>query len=230
MIVASESTAPSLQAGSERRRATVLVALAYLVFWAAGLLLGGPELSAAHGGEAIAAAFDGNLRALTQSVLVHGLAGLAVGALAVLLAQLRLEAGGARSRSRLLTTVGLAATALSLLQLAGELLLTTASPSADQAHTVWVAITVTDGVKMLALAAVVFAALPVAPRTAVAWVVTVLAGLTSVALVASGIGYLLLATPLMAAAFLSLPLLLIWAISIGILASRSVRLPTGIDA
>jgi hypothetical protein len=198
-------TADSASA-SRRDAVPLVVALAYVVTWVVGLVIGAPELTPDQDGTVVLAAYAAAPGALLQAALVHGLAGLLIGGLAVLYAR----RGAALSRRRRILTLvaGVLAALLSWAQLAGEVALVAGEPSPDAAWQLWAAVAVIDGAKMLALAALVVATLPLLR----ALPVRILGVVTAISLVVSGVGYLSLQAGLMSTAYVSLPLLLVWAI------------------
>jgi hypothetical protein len=182
------------------------VALTYVLTWVVGLVIGAPELTPEQNGAVVIAAYDASPGALVQAVLVHGLAGLLIGGLAVLHARRR---AGLRRPRRILTLVaGALAALLSWVQLAGEVALIQGSPAADAAWQLWATVAVVDGAKMLALAVLVVVTLPLLR----AQPLRILAGLAAASLVVSGVGYLSLQLELMSTAYVSLPLLLVWSV------------------
>jgi hypothetical protein len=184
----------------------LVVAVAYVLTWVVGLAIGAPELTPEHDGAVVIAAYDASPAALVQAVLVHGVAGLLIGGLAVLHARRR---AGLRRPRRILTLVaGAVAALLSWVQLAGEVVLIQGAPTADAAGPLWATVAVVDGAKMLALAVLVVVTLPLLR----AQPLRILAGLAAASLVVSGVGYLSLLLELMSTAYVSLPLLLFWAV------------------
>ena len=119
--------------------------------------------------------------------------------------------GGSRS----IVGLGAGAAILSYVQLALELALSTPGlVPAGVARSVWIAITVTDGAKMLVIAALMIAVLVRSGRSRPFLGVFVPLTLASfVTIVLSGVGYLLLMPDLMRVAFLSLPLFLAWVVA-----------------
>jgi hypothetical protein len=186
--------------------APLVVALAYVLTWVIGLAIGAPELTPEHDGAVVIAAYETSPAALLQAVLVHGVAGLLIGVLAVLHA--RRGAGLSRPRRILTLVAGALAALLSWVQLAGEVALIQGFPAADAAWQLWATVAVVDGAKMLALAVLVVATLP----RLRALPLRILAGLAAASLVVSGVGYLSLQLELMSTAYVSLPLLLVWAV------------------
>lgn len=181
----------------------------YVSAWVSGLLVGAPEVTPNDSSASIAEAYATSPSVLVNAALVHGLAAVALYGMSTLLGSERM-----RKATR---GAGLATLVLSLVQLAGEALLTfgLASDGAVgviglDSGQIWAAIQVIDGVKMLALAALVLIVL-VGQTRRVLWT-TLVSGATVLALLVSAAGYLTLIAPLMAAAYVALPLLLIWAV------------------
>ncbi|HEX3811847.1 MAG TPA: hypothetical protein VHX59_03315 [Mycobacteriales bacterium] len=206
---------------STGRAAGVLFALAWLVglfVWTSNTVVSASDATIVRDYAA------GSAPAMAQSTLVHGVAGLALAG--VVLAALRLlpRDGWARAAG----IAGAAAVAISLVQwVLGMLLAGWAAPAGAAARSgdLFEVINRLDGVKMLALAALAVAgagairggrALP----TWLAWLGWVLAA----ALVVSGIGYLFLVGALSGAAYVSLPLLLLWVTGVGVTLGRSKSL------
>lgn len=186
--------------------ATLAVAISYVLAWCVGLAIGAPQLGPGDSGEMVIAAYAAAPAALPQAVLTHGVAGVLIGLLAYLHA--RPQRGLTASRRRLTAAAGVTATILSLAQLAGEAMLVRGTPSGGEAERLWALIAVLDGAKMLALALLIVASGPLSRNR----FSTALAAAAAISLVVSGVGYLSLNPALMAAAFVSLPLLLLWAI------------------
>lgn len=178
--------------------------------------VGAPSVSVTASGAEVVAAFDGH-RALViaQFVCTEGLpaAGLAVIALALAGAA---RALGAVAAAR--TAAGVLAAIVSLTQcVLGVALAGTTAPG--PAHVLNDAMNRLDGVKMftlavLALAGAVSGVLPRWPR----WVAVALA----VAIVVSGIGYLLLVPSLATVAYVSGVLLLAFVTGTGVVLGRRV--------
>lgn len=181
----------------------------YVAAWISGLLVGAPDVTPGDTSSAIAEAYASSPSVLVNATLVHGLAAVALYGMSTLL--------GSDRWSKLTRRVGTLTLVLSLAQFAGEALLTfglaadgAAAVIGLDSWQVWAAIQVVDGLKMLAIATLVLIVLVGQPRRAL-WA-TVLSAATVLALVASAAGYLTLNEPLMAAAYVSLPLLLAWAV------------------
>jgi hypothetical protein len=178
-------------------------------------------------GSQVVTAYSGHQGvAMTQSLLEHGVAGvaLAIVVLALGRAAHRRDAG---PLGPVMVVAGVGAGVVSLAQCALELLLAgSAVPDGDsgRAGSLFAAVNRLDGVKMLALAAMAAsgAALVRQAHLLPSWLGYV-GALLAVALVVSGLGYLLLSTTLAPAAFVSGPLLLLWVTGAGISLGRGVE-------
>ncbi len=214
-----------------RRRAILavpaLAGIAYTAAWVAGLSLAPSSTSVRPAGSAVLASYAGHLGAATaQFVLTEGAASVLLGVVVVALGRAGLRAGASRS-AWLALGAGLAAAAIGIVQCGLGLYLTgsvvPAGRAADAAA-LTDAISRLDGVKMLLLAVTAVAGSVLARRTGLLprwlqWTALALA----VAIIASGIGYALLISSLALAAWVSLPLLLVWVTSAGILLARPGR-------
>ncbi|PPF80194.1 hypothetical protein C5E07_18225 [Pseudoclavibacter sp. RFBJ3] len=199
------ATAPTL----EIQRTLWVWCGVYVSAWISGLLVGAPDITPADSSAAVAEAYATSPSVLVNAALVHGLAAVALYGMSTLLGSQRLR--------RATRGAGLATLVLSLIQLAGEALLTFGLASDGSSPLlgldsgqVWATIQVVDGIKMLALAALVLVVLLGQARRPV-WA-TLVSGATILALLASAAGFLTLSAPLMTAAYVALPLLLIWAV------------------
>jgi hypothetical protein len=184
---------------------------------------------AASGGQVVAAYTGHRGVAMTQSLLVHGVAAVALAVVVLALGQAarRRDAG---TLARATVVAGVGAAVVSLVQCAlGLWLAGWAVPDGDagRAGALFAAINRLDGVKMLALAAMAAMAAMAAGGAALVRRTHLLPGwlgylgaLLAVALVVSGIGYLLLSSALAPAAFVSGPLLLVWVTATGIWLGR----------
>jgi hypothetical protein len=160
---------------------------------------------------------------IAQFVLTEGVA-------AVCLAVVALAVGRAGRHSglgRLTAVTGLVAAALSLAQgVLGAYLVGWLAPAgrSDAAGTVFETINRVDGVKLFVLAVMAAAGVGLARRAGVLprWLGYVGLAL-AVAMVASGVGYLLLIGAAAQAAYVSLPLLLIWVTGAGLALARTRR-------
>ncbi|MFF2964775.1 hypothetical protein ACFVT1_39220 [Streptomyces sp. NPDC057963] len=174
-----------------------------------------PEVGDTHAG--ITAAYaDRPVQAVAQALLVHGVAAVGLVVVGSGLLDWARRTGSTAARSA--GWAGRVAGALAWVQLVVELI---AVPGADPASpdrtgTLFEAVQRADGVKMFVLA-VLAAAACVASRHGTLlrrWEVVV-GWVLAATITASGIGYLLLSTALTPAAFISLPLLLIWIAVLG---------------
>ncbi|MGW3655671.1 hypothetical protein ACWD6R_08165 [Streptomyces sp. NPDC005151] len=174
-----------------------------------------PEVGDTHVG--ITAAYaDRPVQAVAQALLVHGVA--AVGLLVVGSGVLDWARRTGNTAARLAGWAGRAAGALACVQLVLELI---AIPGADpvspgRTGALFEAVQRADGVKMFALATLAAAACTASRHGTLLrrWEV-VIGWVLAATITASGIGYLLLSTALTPAAFISLPLLLIWIAALG---------------
>jgi hypothetical protein len=216
------STAPSRSIGGRTRLLTApaVAGVAYLVAWVTGLAVWPTNLDVAASGSRVVAAYTGHRgAAMAQSLLVHGVAALALAVVVLALGQAaRHRDAGPLARAAVVAGIG--AAVVSLLQCAlGLLLAGWAVPDGDsgRAGSLFAAINRLDGVKMLALAAMAASGAVLVRRTRLlpSWL-GYLGALLAVALVVSGVGYLLLSSALAAAAFVSGPLLVVWVTATGI--------------
>jgi hypothetical protein len=217
--------------GNPRRRSNwyllpAYAGIVYIVVWVAGLAVWPQNLPLNAPSAQVAASYAAHpAAAVTQYVLVEGLAGLLFG---VVLAFALISAENRRAvRSRLVAATALAAVVISLLQAIVGMFLVAAAVQHDIARAGNLSDLVNrlDGVKMLALAAVAayLAARGTAPRTP-SWL-RATAALAAAALTLSGLGYLTLSSTLAGAAYVSGPLLLLWIAATGIWLARSSSAP-----
>ena len=174
-------------------------AVFFVVAWAVGLSLDGMTVEVIDGVVVTTRYADAGI---AQPLLVHGLAAIALASLGIAL--------GKMLGSRLVPALACLAALLSLAQLACEVVLTDVLTRPGG----WgVALILLDGAKMLELAALMVTVLARSRRSRVVKFallpVTVIA---AVAIALTGVGYLALSESLMRAAYVSLPLLLVWAI------------------
>jgi hypothetical protein len=173
-------------------------AIAFTLVWLLGLAIPVPATDIDATGQAVASALAGHeLEFALRALLVHGLAAVA----------LVTVAGALGRRAQF---AGLIAAGLSVVQWGLETLLAAGGSGALQE-----AVNRLDGLKMLALAALVLAGARALPQ----WLRGVGAALV-VALAVSAAGYLFLVPSLAAAAYLSLPLLLVWVTGAGLARAR----------
>ncbi len=208
------------RAVSGRTAVPAVAGLLYAAAWAAGLVIGPAAVRVTATDAEVASAYAENPGlAIIQVVLTEG---VAAGALAVVVVALGQAARSRRARglAARAEVAGLAAAGLSLVQCAlGLLLAGWAAPDGDSsaAGSLFRLISRIDGAKMLLLAALALSGMALARRAGpwpawTRWPSLMLA----VALTGSGLGYLLLAPPLAALAYLSPPLLLIWVAGAGL--------------
>ena len=211
------------QAAGWRGRVSAWAGVAYLVAWVAGLAAWPANLALNATGAQVAAAHRTHVAAATtQYLMVEGLAGLLLG---VVLASWLLGRRRAAAVAGRRTAIGLSVVAVitSLAQCGLGLAVIAAARQHQVASSgdLFALVNRLDGVKMLALAGV--AACFVATRSPAArpprWL-AVTAVAMAVALVASGVTYVVLANPLAWTAFVSGPLLLIWVAGTGIWLTR----------
>ncbi|MGH2881229.1 MAG: hypothetical protein ACRDPA_00760 [Solirubrobacteraceae bacterium] len=207
--------------------ARVAAGIAFVAAWVTGLAVWPSNLDGAASGAKVISTYAGHLgAAMTQYVLVEGLAAIALAVVVIALAR----AAGSRGEGRLGRVVALAgagAVIVSLVECALGLLLagaTVPEGKTDQAGTLFHLINRLDGAKMLALAAVALAGLGLARGAGVLprWLGYV-AALLAAAMVASGVGYLLLNNTVSQAAAVSLALLLVWVAGTGVTLGRTSR-------
>lgn len=188
--------------------------VAYVGAWVVGLAAFGAGPAAEATDAEIARYFaDHRIASTVQSLLIHGIAAIAL--LIVLVALRR------RDRSTALVhAAGLTAVALSLVQCGLDVwrsLVSTGATTASLVHT----IDRIDGFKMLALAVAIAASLTVFRSTGTSGRTARRVGIvTVVALVVSGVAYATATTSLLLAAYVSLPLLLTAVCYAGVSAGR----------
>ena len=208
-------TAPT---SPDRHPVVLAAALAYPVTWLAGLGLGGgPSLDARPEAIGLHYASAGS-RAALQSVLVHGVAALALAVVG--LAVVRLAGGTGRRAGRVAGVAVGVAVATSITQLGLGVLASRSGGDVELASELFGALNRLDAPKMVALAVVVGVGVLLARRGALpGWLAPVGAALV-VALLVSAMGYAALATGPAAAAVVGLPLLLVWVGGAGVAAAR----------
>lgn len=221
------ATAPRMSIGRRRRiTAPAVAGVAYTAAWLLGLAVWPSNLDVAATNVKVVATYSAHQgAAMTQYVLIEGVAAIA---LAVVLIALDMAARrrGAAQLGRVAVAAGLTAVALSLTQCGlGLLLAGSFAPDGkiDGAGRLFDVINRMDGVKMFALAAMAFAAAGLARRAVLPRWLGYVAAVLTVALIASGAGYLLLSTTLAQAVFVSGPLLLVWVTGAGVALGRTSR-------
>lgn len=194
----------------------------YVLSWIAGLLIFSSSVNVTSSGADVIVTFGGHgPMATAQYALTEGLPALALAVVVWSLAAASGTVAPSVGCSRLMLIAGLLAAAVSLVQFVlGVILVAVTVPDGKTgaAKSIFDAINRLDGVKMLLLAVFAIAGfLLVRDRRLLlpAWLGYVAAVLV-VAIIVSGIGYLLLVNGLALAAWVSLPLLLIWVGGAGI--------------
>jgi hypothetical protein len=227
----SAAVAAPVRSTSVRSAPRLLAAaagVAYSASWVAGLLVSSSSTDVHSSGAQILAGLAGHEGAVTaQYVLTEGLPAVLLAIVAIALAGSARRAG-ARSLARIGWATGLGAAGISLAQCAIGLYLTgrvAPAGNASAAATLTSTINHLDGAKMLVLAGFALAGAALArgagrvlPRwlSGTGWAL-------AVALVGSGAGYLCTIGALAQAAYVSLPLLLIWVTGAGVALRRTAR-------
>lgn len=235
---ASAATPTRPAVGRPWRRAITawpaLAGIGYVAAWLAGLSIFSSSTTVNSAGTQVVAGYTGHQAVATaQFALTEGLAAVCLALVAAAIGRAGVATGTGRARAatrvgwaRVVAVAGGAAAVISLAQCAmGVYLLNWAVPAghATTAGTLNEAITRIDGVKMLLLAGMGLAGARLArqgllPR----WLGYAGAGL-AVAITVSGLGYLMLVNGLAAAAWASLPLLVVWVAGAGIALGRSAE-------
>jgi hypothetical protein len=210
-----------------RRRALAtrpaIAGLGFVAAWIAGLAVWPTNPSVTASDAAVVAAYTGHQGvAVAQYVLVEGLAAIAFAVVVIAVSVVGRHSAG-RS-GRVAVVAGLSAATVSLIECAlGLWLALVAVPDGEtsRAGVLFDVINRLDGVKMLAFAAMAFAAVGLARRSGLLarWSGYVAAAL-SAAMSVSGVGYLLPNDAVAQAAAVSLPLLLIWVAGTGMSLGR----------
>lgn len=185
---------------SALRIAALASAGLFVIAWVVGLSLDGITVEVIDG--VVVTTRYANA-GIAQPLLVHGLAAIALAALGFALGKIL--------RSRLIPALACLAALLSLAQLACEVVLADALARPEG----WgVALILLDGAKMLVLATLMVTVLARSRRSGlVKFVLLPMTTIAAVAIALTGAGYLALSETLMRAAYVSLPLLLVWAIA-----------------
>ena len=222
------TTAPSAAIRSRRGRpmaAPAAAGLAFVAAWAVGLAVWPSNLAVDASGTRVVSAYSGHQGvAVTQYLLVEGVAAIALAIVVMALGRTMIRRGAA-TRGRVMLVAGAGAVVVSLVECALGLWLSAGSvPDGATGHAgvLFHLINRMDGVKMLALAAVALAAINLARGGIPRWLGYVAAPLAA-AMITSGVGYLLLNNSLAQAAAVSLALLLIWVAATGVTVGREGR-------
>jgi hypothetical protein len=198
--------------------------IVYVVAWVAGLAVWPSNLAVSASDAKVVDSYSSHeAAAVTQYLLVEGLAGIALAFVVLALGQAARQRGAERL-GRAALIVGLGAATLSVIQaVLGVVLAGSAVPDgdADRAGFLFDLINRLDGVKMLALAALAIAGIGLVRRGVLPRWLGYTGALLAGALAVSGAGYLLLNRTLAEAAAVSLVLLLVWVPGTGIALARS---------
>jgi len=197
----------------------MLAGVAYVAAWIVGLAIWPSNVAITDSSREVVNVYGAHQGVgVAQFLLVEGVAAIALAFVVVAVARAADHAGAA-APSRLILAAGLTACLVSLVEaVLGVVLLTSlASPAhVHGAGEVFDAINRLDGVKMLLLATVITTAVLARHVLRLPRWLSATGVLASVALVVSGVGYLTLDGALASAAFLSLPLLLVWVSGTGV--------------
>jgi hypothetical protein len=206
--------------------APAVAGIAYATAWVLGLAVWPSNLDVAASNVKVLATYRAHEgAAMTQYVLVEGVAAIALAVVVIALAQAA-RRRGARGLGLAAVVAGLSAVALSLVECVLGLVLAGAlAPhgDTDRAGRLFELINRIDGFKMVALAVLVVAGVGLVRGAVLPRWLGYIAALLAVALIVSGAGYLLLETTLTQAVFVSGPLLLVWVSGSGIALSRTHR-------
>ncbi len=197
--------------------------IGFVAAWVIGLAVWPSNLDVAATGSHVVSAYGGHQGvAVTQYILVEGLAAVALALVVIALGQ---AAGQhhAEGLGRLAVIAGCGAVLVSLAECALGLVLTSmAVPDGEsgRAGTLFHIINRLDGVKMLAFAVMALAGVGLASRGVLPRWLGYVAAALAVAMIVSGVGYLLLNNTVAQAAAASLLLLLIWVAATGVTLGR----------
>lgn len=217
--------APARLGSRTARRLGGGAAVLYSLAWLLALAVAPSGTTVTATGGQVLAALQGHLAASA----VQYLAAEVVAGLALVVVMLGIAAHSVRYgrwAAGVVAACAVVAGAVSVLQgFLGLWLTTGVAPAADAdlAGRVFQVITRADGVKMLDLAVLATAAALLGRRGALPRWLTGLAGALAVTVTVSGVGYLFLVDSLAAAAYLSLPVLLVWVTGSGLAVLRRTR-------
>ena len=230
MTTPTAATAPRMSVGRRSRiTAPALAGITYSTAWVLGLVVWPSNLDVDATDAKVVSTFGAHqVAAMTQFLLVEGIAAIALAVVVLALGQAARRRGAARF-GRATVGAGLAAAALSLIQCAlGLWLAGSAAPDGrtDQAGRLFDLINRIDGVKMFALAAMAVAGVGLVRRGVLPRWLGYTAAFLATALILSGVGYLLLNTTFAQAVFVSGPLLLVWVTGAGVAVARTSAMRT----
>ena len=216
------ASAPTLPVGRRNHgllTAPAVAGVAFTTAWVLGLAAWPSNLGVGSSNVTVLATYRAHQgEAMTQYLLVEGMAALALAVVVIALGR----AGRRRDAGRLgVATVvaGLVAAALSLVECAlGLLLAGSVAPDGEteRAGQLFDLINRIDGVKMFALAVLAAAGVGLVRRLRLPRWLGFTAALLAATLIASGVGLVLLNEGLAQAVFVSGPLLLVWVTGAGV--------------
>jgi hypothetical protein len=226
----TSAAAPALPAVRRPRRRAITAwpasaGIGYAAAWLAGLSIFSASANVNSVGSQVVAAYTGHQAVATvQFALTEGLTAACLALVAIAIGR----AGAVARAGRAARAVAVAGTGAALISLAqgaiGVYLVNWAVPGhAATAGTLNEVITRMDGVKMFVLAGMGLAGAVLARRGLLPRWLGYAGAALAVAITVSGLGYLLLVRGLAAAAWVSLPLLLVWVAGAGIALARRGR-------
>lgn len=226
MTTRSAATARGTSVDSRSRnliRASAVAGVAYTTAWVVGLAVWPSNLDVAATDAKVLGTYSAHQHAaMTQYVLIEGVAAIALAIVVTALGQAARRRGASRL-GRAAMAAGLTAAGVSLAQCVLGLVLAGSVVPDGKTHEAgrfFDVINRLDGVKMFALAAMAVAGIGLARRAVLPRWLGYIAAVLTVALIASGAGYLLLNTTLAQAVFVSGPLLLVWVTGTGLALGR----------
>jgi hypothetical protein len=211
---------------SINRRAPLLAGLVFSAAWVVGLAIFSSSTRVRSSGAEVLAGYAGHQGvAAAQFVLTEVVTAVALAVVALSLARVGLRAGADPRLVRAVGVTGILAATIAVIQGVLGVALTTWAVSgghAGAAGALSETVSRLDGAKMFVLAALALAggALGVLPR----WLRAVGFALAA-AIAVSGVGYLFLLDGPATAAWVSLPLLMVWVTGAGIVAATAARPP-----
>jgi hypothetical protein len=221
--------APTSWLGQRRRSlitAPGVAGISYATAWVVGLAVWPSNLDLSASDVKVLATYRAHQgAAMTQYLLVEGVAAIALAVVVIALGR-AVRRRGADRLGAAAVIAGLTAVALSLVECAlGLLLAGSVAPDGDtdRAGRLFDLINRIDGLKMFALAVLAVAGVGLVRGAVLPRWLGYLGALLALALIASGAGYLLLNTTLAQAAYVSGPLLLVWVTGAGIALARTDR-------
>ena len=226
----AEGSWPVGRAGRRLISTPAAAGIAYTAAWVIGLAVWPSNLDVAASNAKVVATLSAHQgAAMTQYLLVEGLAAIALTVVVVALGRAAGRRGAGRL-GRVTVVAGISAAAVSLVQCAlGVVLVGSVVPDGenDRAGSLFDLINRLDGLKMLALATLAVAGLELVRRAVLPRWLGYTGVALAVALIVSGAGYLLLNTTLAQAVFVSGPLLLVWVTGSGVALAPTGRTTPG---